>query len=178
MYFPTVSLSVNKNNASIQILSASNYKKWKRDVDFSLEIMDLDFCLREDKPGAPIDLSTTTQRILYGQWEKSNRLSLIAMKISIPEHLFSGLPNTKDAKTFVKAMEKMYDTGENAEAGHLMDEITAIKYDESKGVRDFILKIMNVQSKLKEHKILLPDTYIIHHALHTLPASFSLIKTA
>ncbi|KAM6580726.1 hypothetical protein CsatA_004500 [Cannabis sativa] len=100
------------------------------------------------------------------------------MKRSIPEHLLSGLPDTTNAKEFFNAVEKLYDTGENAEAGHLMDEMTTIKYDELKGVRDFILKLVNVQSKLKDHNIPLPDSFIIHRALHALPASFSLIKTA
>ncbi|XP_062099803.1 uncharacterized protein LOC133805648 [Humulus lupulus] len=121
-----VSFSVNNNNASIQILTASNYKKWKRDLEFSLGIMDLDFWLREDKPDAPTDSSTTTQRTLYAQWEKSNHLSLITMKRSIPEHILSGLLDT-DAKMFFKVVEKMCNIGENVEARHLMDEITTIK---------------------------------------------------
>ncbi|XP_062102323.1 uncharacterized protein LOC133812566 [Humulus lupulus] len=173
----SVSFSVNNNNASIQILTRSNYKKWKRDVDFSLGIMDLDLCMCEDQPAALTDASTTAQRTLHAQWEKSNRLSLIAMKRSIPEHLLSGLPETTNAKEFLTNVGKLYDTGENVETGSLMDEIQTIKYDENKGVRDFVLKIVNIQSKLKDRKVPLLDSYIIHHALHALPASFSLIKT-
>ncbi|XP_062119105.1 uncharacterized protein LOC133832832 [Humulus lupulus] len=66
-YLADVSFSVNNNNASIQILTGSNYKKWKRDVDFSLGIMDLDRCMREDQPAAPTDASTTAQRTLHAQ---------------------------------------------------------------------------------------------------------------
>ncbi|XP_062114360.1 uncharacterized protein LOC133825436 [Humulus lupulus] len=174
----SVSFSVNNSNASIQILTGSNYKKWKRDVDFSLGIMDLDLCMHEDQPAALIDASTTAQRTLHAQWEKSNRLSLIAMKKLIPEHLLSGLPENTNAEEFLTNVGKLYDTGENPETGSLMDEIQTIKYDENKGVRDFILKIVPIQSKLKDHKVPLPDSYIIHHALHALLASFSLIKTA
>ncbi|XP_060965479.1 uncharacterized protein LOC133034412 [Cannabis sativa] len=173
----SVSFSVNNNNASIHILNASNYKTWKRDVEFTLGIMDMDLCLREEKPAELTDSSTAAERTHHAQWEKSSRLSLLTMKRSIPEHLLSGLPDTTNAKEFFNAVEKLYDTGENAEAGHLMDEMTTIKYDELKGVRDFILKLVNVQSKLKDHNIPLPDSFIIHRALHALPASFSLIKT-
>ncbi|XP_062089379.1 uncharacterized protein LOC133795923 [Humulus lupulus] len=170
-----ISFSVNNNNASIQILTGSNYKKWKRDVDFSLGIMDWDLCMREDQPTA---LTDTAQRTFHAQWEKSNHLSLIAMKRSILEHLLSGLPETTNAKEFLTNVGKLYDTGENDETGSLMDEIQTIKYYESKGAMDFILKIVNVQSKLKDRKIPLPNSYIIHHAFNALPTSFSLIKTA
>ncbi|XP_062080976.1 uncharacterized protein LOC133785776 [Humulus lupulus] len=173
-----VSFSMNNNNASIQILTGSNYKKWKRDVDFSLEIMDLDLCMREDQPGAPTNASTVAQRNLHAQWEKSNRLNIIAMKRSSPKHLLSGLPKTTNAKEFLTNVGKLYETGENAKIGSLMDENQTIKYDETKRVRDFILKIVNVQSKLKDRKIPLPGSYIIHHALNALPTSFSLIKIA
>ncbi|XP_062074845.1 uncharacterized protein LOC133778841 [Humulus lupulus] len=144
-----VSFSVNNSNASIQILTRSNYKKWKRDVDFSLGIMDLDLCMRDDQPATLIDASTTAQRTLHAQWEK-----------------------------VLTNVGKLYNIGENAKTGSLMDEIQTIKYDETKGVKDFILKIVNDQSKLKDRKISLPNSYIIHHALNALPASFSLIKTS
>ncbi|XP_062085592.1 uncharacterized protein LOC133791691 [Humulus lupulus] len=157
-FYPIVSFSVNNNYSSIQILTGSNYKKWKRDVDFSLGIMDLDLCMREDQPAALTDASTTAQQTLHVQLEKSNRLSLIDMKRSIPEHLLSGLLETTNAKEFLTNVGKLYDTGENAETGSLMDEIQTIKYDETKGVRDFILKIVNIQSKLKDSKIHLPDS--------------------
>ncbi|XP_062109765.1 uncharacterized protein LOC133821559 [Humulus lupulus] len=173
----SVYFSVNNNNASIQILTGSNYKKLKRDVDFSFRIMDLDLCMHEDQPTTPTDVSTTAQRTLHAQWKKSNRLSLIAMKRSIPEHLLSGLHETTNAKEVLTNVGKLYDTCENVETGSLMDEVQTIKYDETKGVRDFILEIVNVQSKLKDRKIPLSDSYIIHHALNALPTSFSLIKT-
>ncbi|XP_062075018.1 uncharacterized protein LOC133779031 [Humulus lupulus] len=158
-------------------MTRSNYKKWKRDVDFSLGIMDLDLCMHEDQPAAFTDVSTTAHRTLHAQWKKPNRLSLIAMKRSIPEHILSGLPETTNAQEILTNVGKLYDTCENVETGSLMDEIQTIKYDETKGVRDFILKIVNVQSQLKDRKIHLPDSYIIHHALNALPASSNLIKT-
>jgi hypothetical protein len=42
------------------------------------------------------------------------------------------LPNTTNAKEFFNAVEKLYDTGENAEVGHLMDKMTTIQFDKSK----------------------------------------------
>ena len=48
-----VNLSLNNCSASIEILTRSNYNKWKQDLDFSLGIADLDLALQENKPVVP-----------------------------------------------------------------------------------------------------------------------------
>ena len=46
------------------------------------------------------------------------------------------------------------------------------------GVRDYILKMVYLQTKLKAHDIPIPDKLIVHQALDSLPCSFNQIKTA
>ena len=46
----SVSFGVNNNNATIEILSGLNYKRWRLDIEFVLGMMDLDMTLREDEP--------------------------------------------------------------------------------------------------------------------------------
>ena len=85
------------NNSSIEILTGSNYSKWKQDLDFSLRIADLDLALREEKPEIN-ENSTPEQKELLAKWERSDWLSLIAIKRTISEHLLSGLPEKGSAK--------------------------------------------------------------------------------
>ena len=68
---------MNNNNATIEILSGSNYKRWGSDIKYTLGIMDLDMALHEDEPLKPTNESTEDERPHYAKWEKSNRLSLI-----------------------------------------------------------------------------------------------------
>ena len=114
----------------------------------------------------------------YARWEKSNRLSLIAMKRSIVEHLLSGLPEDNNAKKFLKAVRKRYKVLDKAEAGNLMSELTNMRYDAAMGVREFILRMVHTQTKLKAHNIDLSDHFILYHVLNVLPAEYSQIKTA
>lgn len=169
---------MNNNNATIEVLTGSNYKRWKQDIEFALGIADIDMALREDEPPRPTDKSTRAEKELYAKWEKSNRLSLLTMKRTIADYLKGGIPETTNAKEFLTAVGKRFQVSNNAEAAQLMIELTGAKYDSSKGVREYILRIVDIQSKLKSHEIPINDAFVVYHTLNSLPTDFSQIKTA
>ena len=76
------SISANVNN--IPVLNCTNFKKWKEHVIIVLGCMDLDYALREDHPLDLTDASTAKQRSTIEKWERSNLMSLMIMKHSIP----------------------------------------------------------------------------------------------
>nr|KYP66638.1 Retrovirus-related Pol polyprotein from transposon TNT 1-94 [Cajanus cajan] len=49
--------------------------------------MDLDLALREEKPSAITDSSTEEEKVHFKNWEKSNRLSLMYMRMSIADNI-------------------------------------------------------------------------------------------
>ncbi|KAI6688599.1 hypothetical protein NL676_025427 [Syzygium grande] len=155
------------------MLTGSNFKRWKQGIEFALGIVDMDLALREDEPTKPNDQSTADQKAHYAKWEKSNRLSLIAMKRSIAEHLISGLPEIANAREFLATVGARYAVSDKAEAGNLLSELTSMKYDAAMGVREFILRMVHIQSKLKAHNIVHSEDYVVYHALNILPADFS-----
>ena len=174
----SVSFAVNNNNATIEILSGSNYKRWRSDIEFDLGMMDLDMALREDEPPKPTNESTEAMRAHYAKWERSNRLSLISIKRSIAEHLLGGIPESNNAKEFLVVVANRYQTSDNAEAGYFMDELMNMRYNDIKGVCEYILKMVHLQTRLKALDIPIPDKFIVHQALNTLLFSFSQIKIA
>ncbi|KAL6350236.1 hypothetical protein AAG906_004181 [Vitis piasezkii] len=107
-------------------------------------------------------------RAHYAKWERSNCLSLISIKRSI----------SNNAKEFLVVVANRYQTSDNAEVGHFMDELMNMRYDDMKGVREYILKMVHLQTRLKALDIPIPDKFIVHQALNTLSSSFSQIKTA
>ena len=98
--------------------------------------------LREAKPADLTDTSTATEKYYFAKWERSNRLSLLAIRGTIPEHLMSGLPETTDASVFLAAVAKRYKINKNAEAGTLMSKLTSMSYNSADGVRAYILGIL------------------------------------
>ena len=67
--------------SSIPMLNGSNVKVWKDTVEIVLDCMDLDIALREEKPtSTPENLN----EVKIEKWERSNRMSIMIMKRSIP----------------------------------------------------------------------------------------------
>ncbi|KAL6334178.1 hypothetical protein AAG906_006759 [Vitis piasezkii] len=66
--------------------------------------MDIDYAIRKDKPTI-IDTDTTTEKTLYEQWERSNRLSLMFIKTKI----FYGIRDSVDQHDNVKTLLKVID---------------------------------------------------------------------
>ena len=71
------------------------------------------------------------------------------MKRSIAEYLMSDLPKTTNAKEFFNAIGERYQVSDNTKVGHLMSELRGIRYDNSKGIREYILRMVHTQSKLR-----------------------------
>ena len=91
---------------SIEILTGNNYKEWKKQIDFALGIDDINMALREAKPMDLTDTSTAAEKDYFAKWERSNRLSLLAIWGAISEHPMSGLPKTTVASLFLILWQK------------------------------------------------------------------------
>ncbi|GAV64415.1 UBN2 domain-containing protein, partial [Cephalotus follicularis] len=165
------------NTTTIEVLTGSNYKKWKQDIEFSMGIVDINLAMISDMPADITDKSSLAEREHHEKWERSNRLCLMAMKRFVSEHLLGGLPKTNDAREFFAAVGERYQVSSNAEAGTLMSELTGLRYDGLGGVREHILRMVHLHFKLRAQDIPLPDSYIVFHAFNSLPISFSQIKT-
>ena len=164
---------MNNNNATIEILSGSNYKRWRLGIEFVLGMMDLDMSLREDEPPKPTNENTEAMRAHYVKWERSNCLSLISIKRFIAEHLLGGIPESNNAKEFLIATGNRYQTSDNAEVGYFMDELMNMRDNDMKGVREYILKMVHLQPFLISLLFIKPS--ILYHLLsaksilHTTP---------
>ena len=70
--------------------------------------MDLDYGLREPTPTKPTSESTNEQKALYEKWEHSNRMSLMIMKGSITPTIRGATPDSDNAMTYIKSVEKQF----------------------------------------------------------------------
>ncbi|KAF7815002.1 uncharacterized protein G2W53_028971 [Senna tora] len=60
-----------------------NYADWSEQIQFRLGAMDLDLAIVSEKPAAITKTSTEDAKSLYEAWERSNRLSLNLMKMTM-----------------------------------------------------------------------------------------------
>nr|KYP65678.1 hypothetical protein KK1_011936 [Cajanus cajan] len=69
-------------------------------------MLDLDLAIQVEKPAAITDDSSNEEKAHYKAWEKSNRLSLMFMRMSITNNIKFALPKIESAKEFMKFVEE------------------------------------------------------------------------
>lgn len=65
----------------------------------------------------------------------------------------------------------------NAEIGTHMQTLFTMKYDGFGGVIDYVLRMVDLQTKFQVLNVEIPTACIVHQALNTLPSDFGIIKT-
>ena len=69
-------------------------------------VLDLDLALQVEKHAAIIVANSAKEKLYYKNWERSNKLSLMFMRMSITNNIKSALPNTESVKKFMKFVEE------------------------------------------------------------------------
>ncbi|CAL2265729.1 unnamed protein product [Prunus armeniaca] len=110
------------NFSSIETLTGSNYKNWKRDIEILLGLMDYDLAIREDEPTALTEASTTEQRTKHEKWEKSNRMALNVMRKAMTSAVRGGITVYDKAKNFLEAIEMKFKESEKAETDLMLNQ--------------------------------------------------------
>ena len=102
---------------SIPVFNGLNFSYWWEQVQFHLGVLDLDLSLHVEKPPAITDTSSDEDRTYYDTWERSNRLSLMFMRLSVANNIKTTLPKTDNAKEFMKFVEECSQTVDKSLAG-------------------------------------------------------------
>ncbi|XP_052189694.1 uncharacterized protein LOC127799580 [Diospyros lotus] len=140
--------------------------------------MDLDIALHANEPPKPTVRSSIEEKARYEKWGRANRLSLMIMKRSISHTLIGAISKTENAKRFFDDIVEKYKSSEKADAGELMDRLTGMKYDGVGGVREYIMKMVDITARLTELEIPITESFLVHHPLNSLPSQFDQLKTS
>jgi hypothetical protein len=104
------------------------------------------------------------------QWERSDKVVLMIMENAIDPTIRGALPkNAENAKTFMAKIEEHFQGSSKANVSILMSKMMQAKYDGRGNVREHILKMINISNKLKDLECPLPDPYVIHYIMMSLP---------
>ena len=92
-------------------LKGDNYKVWNERILLHLGCMDIDYAIRKDKPTIT-DTGTTTEKALYEQWERSNRLSLMFIKTKISDGIRGFVDQHDNVKALLKVIDEQFVTSD------------------------------------------------------------------
>ncbi|XP_070018798.1 uncharacterized protein [Nicotiana sylvestris] len=136
---------------SVETLTSSNYKKWKQDVEI--------------KPAEPTTTSTADEKAKFEKWMKANKLSLMIMKRSISDHIIGVIKDNGNAKDFLSAIGQKFLESDKVKIGSLIDSLSTIKYDLVGSVRDHIMKLVSVATKLNNLGVTITNNFLVHQSL-------------
>ncbi|KAK1618488.1 hypothetical protein QYE76_024005 [Lolium multiflorum] len=177
--------------SAIEPLNGENYGSWREKIEMGLALYDLDLALIEACPKEPKDPVRGDQeseddfnkrvgdhapiRMKYdldrAKWDSSNRKCLTVIKSSILEAIRGEIPQCDTASEYLKKVESQFTGSSKAYASTLIKNLVTTKYTGG-GVRDHILRMSHMSSKLKSMDMELPEQFIIHLIFASLPKDF------
>ncbi|KAM3306794.1 hypothetical protein P3S67_013665 [Capsicum chacoense] len=111
-------------------------------------------------------------------WVQSNRMSLMMMQHSIPESLRGGITENTDAKGFLKEIADRFATNEKVETSTILNKIVSMRYKGKGNIREYIMEMCNLVTKLRAFKLELSDDILVHLVFISLPTQFSQFKVS
>jgi len=139
--------------------------------------MDLDFALTEQTPAEPTTTSIADRKAKFENWRKANKLSLMIMSRSMSDQRGDAIKDNGNTKDFLSASGQKFLESDKAEIGSLIDSLSTIKYDLVGGIRDHIMKLVNIAIKLNNLGVIITDDFLVHQSLRSLPEQFNQLKT-
>ncbi|KAJ9180621.1 hypothetical protein P3X46_008838 [Hevea brasiliensis] len=141
--------------------------------------MDLDLALRVPKPANLTDKSTSDEKREMEKWKKSNRISLMVIKRAIPEYFRGTMFDQVDtAKAFLEDLERRFAKNKKVETSTILAKLISMRYTGKGNIREYIMEMSDLASKLKALKLDLYEDLLVHLVLIFLPAQFSQLKVS
>ena len=166
--------NITANINSIPMINGTNIKTWHENHQIVLGVMDLDLALRVSSP-APLTVeSSSDEKRDIERREKSNRMCLMIIKKAIPRAFRGTISETiKTAKEFLEEIKNRFAKNEKSETSTLLANLISMRYKGNGNIREYIMKMSHLASKLRAHKLDISEDLLVHLVLISLPTQFS-----
>nr|XP_016451707.1 PREDICTED: uncharacterized protein LOC107776334 [Nicotiana tabacum] len=157
---------------SVTVFNGLNFSEWHEQVQFHLGVMDLDLALLNDKSASITDSSSADEKSFHKAWERSNRLSLMFMRMTIANNIKSTIPQTESAREYPKFVEEHFPSADKSLAGTLMAKLTTMKFDGSRSMQNYIIEMTNIAVRLQTLGMKVDDSSSVQFILNSLPPEY------
>jgi len=145
------------------MLNCTNFKVWKDTIEIVLGYI----AAEENANEAKIE-----------KWERSNRMSVMIIKRYILEAFRDSITEDSNVKKFLEDVLQLFAKNEKAEAGNVLSKLVSMRYKGKGNIRDYIMEMSHLVSKLKTLKLELSEDLLVHLILISLPAHFGKFKVS
>ena len=164
---------------SIPMLNGTKFKTWHENLHIVLGVMDLDLALRVSSPASLTVESSSDEKREIERWEKSNLMCLMIIKKAIPEAFRGTISETiKISKEFLEEIKNRFVKNEKSETSTLLTNLISMRYKGNENIREYIMEMSHLASKLRAHKLDLSEDFLVHLVLISLPTQFIQFKVS
>ena len=127
-----------------------------------------------EKPAALTANSSADERSFHDAWERSNRIKLMFMRMTIASNIKTTILNTKNAKEFLKFVEiiSKSESAGKSRAGTLMTMLTIIKFDGSHSMHEHVIEMINTTAKLKSMEMEVGEKFLVQFFINSLLSKY------
>ena len=134
--------------------------------------MDLDLTILEKNPTTIIDSSSIEDKVHYKAWERSNKLSLMFMRMIVADSITTTLPKIDNAKEFMGLVREHSQTTDKSLTGTLISTLTILKFDGSRTMHEHVIEMTNIAAKLKTLGMVVNENFHVEFILKSLPFEY------
>ncbi|KAL1194913.1 Retrovirus-related Pol polyprotein from transposon TNT 1-94 [Cardamine amara subsp. amara] len=160
---------------SVVKFNGLNYEEWSEQIKFSLGVMSLDQAiLTDEEPAAITDESSELEKSRYETWERSNRLCLNLLRMSMAESIKPSMPKTEKAREFILKIKEQSqsDVADKSIVGSLMSELTTKRFDWSQTIHEHVTHMSNLASRLTSMGMEVHESFLVQFIINSLPPEY------
>ena len=160
---------------SVVKFNGLNYEEWSEQIRFSLGVMSLDQAiLTDEEPAAITDESSELEKSRYETWERSNRLCLNLLRMSMAESIKPSMPKTEKAREFILKIkaQSQSDVADKSIVGSLMSELTTKRFDWSQTIHEHVTHMSNLASRLTSMGMEVHESFLVQFIINSLPQEY------
>ncbi|XP_074556836.1 uncharacterized protein LOC141819121 [Curcuma longa] len=95
------------------------------------------------------------------------------MRMTIANNIKTTIPQTENAKEYLKFVEERFRSADKSLAGTLMAQLTTIKFDGSCSMQEHTIEMTNIVARLKSLGMAVDDSFLVQFILNSLPPQYS-----
>jgi len=139
-------------------------------------VLDLDLAFQGEKPATITNASSHEEKAHYKTCERSNKHSLMFMRMSIASNRKSIFPKTDNVKEFMKFVEERSQTIDKSRVGTFMSTLTIMKFDSTRTMHEHVIEMTNIATRLKSLEMAIDEGFLVQFILNSLPYEYSLFQ--
>ena len=137
-------------------------------VQFHLSVLDIDLAILEEKSATITNASSIEEITHYKAWERSNKLNLMFMRMTVVDNIKTTIPKTRNAKEFMELVEERSQIVDKSLVGTLMSTLTTIKFDGSCTMHEHVIEMTNITPRFKTLEMTVNGNFLIQFILNSL----------